>query len=332
MKKSLFFIVFVVLCGLNAHAQFVAPKYKPEKLDTLTLGQRFAFRTNTLEWMLMMPNVAVEFDLSGSPYNKWSLNVSGRFNWDTQPVVKTYNQFNVMEGKLELRRYWHTRQRNATYTGMQSLFSPERKNPRYWRAYYWGAYVAAGNFDYKFTAVGRRGSEFQAGVSLGMQRNLFNYAKSALDLEVGISAGALYWQGEKLRLDKEVNEYSPVESDIKKVIPMIQDVRVALVYRFGPSAKNRHLYNQERATRMEARNQEKRELDEQKAAVKKEKKQQEKEISQQKKSAKDAAKAAKQAERDKREKEKIRQRMTRRYELTDEDEESDKEEVENETI
>lgn len=330
--KSIFTILFVLFTAvMPTNAQFVAPKYKVEKPDTLTLGQRFAFRTNTLEWMLMMPNVAVEFDLSGNPYNPWSLNVSGRFNWDTNPGVKSYNQFNVMEGKLELRRYWHTRQRNATYTGMQSLFSAERKNPRYWRAYYWGAYVAAGSFDYKFTAVGRRGSEYQAGVSLGMQRNLFNYAKSALDLEVGISAGAMYWQGEKFCLDKAQNEYATVESGIKKVVPMIQDVRVALVYRFGPSAKNRHLYNQEHAARMEVLHQEKKERDEQKSTAKAEKKLQKKEAAKVKKEAKNETKAAQKAAKDEQEMEKIRQRMTRRYELTDPEVETEKEEVENET-
>ena len=291
----------------------MAPKYKVERLDTLTLGQRFSFRTNTLEWILMMPNVAVEFDLSGSPFNKWSLGVSGRFNWETKPKTLSYNQFNLMEGKLELRRYWHTRQRNSSYTGMQSLFSAERKNPRYWRAYYWGAYVAAGSFDYKFTATGSRGTEYQAGASLGMQRNLFNYAKSALDLEVGVSVGALYWKGEKYELDKSLNLYTPVETDVTRVLPMVQDVRVALVYRFGASAKGRHLYSQERAAYRDAQHQEKEQQQELKKEAKQDKKQQKKEASKLKKEAKQAEKSAEKAEKDEIKKAQIREKMEKRY-------------------
>lgn len=243
-------VCFLLLCLLSAfiplNAQFVAPKYKVEKPDTLNVLQQISIRTNSLEWLAAVPNLGIEFALSGSPYNVYTLNLSGRFRWDTHPDYISYNSFNILEGKLELRRYWHTRQRNsAQYRGLERIFSKERRNPRFWRGYYAGLYAQAGSFQWKFTQKGIRGSEYSAGLSLGVVRQLFIYEKNALDLDLGLSAGALWVKGENFTVNREQNVYETGES-VNKVLPMLTDVRLALVYRFGPSVKKRYLHNQEK--------------------------------------------------------------------------------------
>ena len=318
-KMKLVYRVFIGIClilvPLMASAQFVAPKYKPEKLDTLTSAQRLSFRTNTLEWALMMPNLAVEFDLSSSPYNPWTLGVSGRVNWETNPKVLTYNVFNILEGKVELRRYWHTRQLSSSYSGMKSLFSPERKNPRYWRAYYWGVYAAAGSFNFKFSHEGKQGTAYQGGASFGMSRNLFQYAKTCLDLEVGISAGLLYWTGDKYMLDRDANAYVATATGHSAVRPVIQDIRLALVYRIGPSVKKRHLYNQEKATLLDQQKQEKQTAHKEKKAAKEAAQKDKKAVKDAAQKEKKAAQQAKKAEKTAQKDQKLHEKMTRKYDL-----------------
>ncbi|MCQ2246486.1 MAG: DUF3575 domain-containing protein [Bacteroidaceae bacterium] len=310
--KKISVLMVGVLLPIMATAQFVAPKYKPEKKDTLTSGQQFAFHTNTVAWALMTPNIGIEYDLSPSPYNRFTLLLSARYNWETNPKIKTYNQYNLLEGKLELRKYWHTRQRSTpSYSGLQGLFSPERLVPRYWRAYYFGVYVAGGSFDFKFSKTGKRGTEAQAGISLGMVRELFTYKNSSLDLDVGVSAGALWWKGNKYVLDKDANEYVDTEKKTA-VMPMLQDVRVSLVYRFGPSARKRYNYNQVKADLKDEKRSERQKLRAEKKEAKDSLKVEKKKDKQMKKAEKTAEKvkekAAKTAEKQARKDEKMRRK------------------------
>lgn len=312
MFKKNILLALGILLPLFSFGQFKPKEEKKQEPEALTLGQRFSFRTNTVDWALMTPNFAVGFDLSSSPYHRWSLNLSGRYNWNTQPDTKTYHNYDIREGKLEVRKYYHTRQRTTPYEGLQRYFSPERMNPRYWRAYYWGIYAAYTDFAFKFSRYGYGGDAIHGGISFGMERALFDYKHSNLGLEVGVSAGVAYWDGFKYRLDRENNVYV-TEKEYKKVLPVLSEVRVALVYRFGPSVRNRYLYNQEKATQRMERRMEKQKLKAEKETTKKAEETAKKAEKQAKKEAKAAEKAARKEQKLNKKKAAYQEKMERKY-------------------
>lgn len=308
--------ILIALACLNSF--LVMAQLKPvkenqtEERKDLTFGQRFSFRTNTVDWALMTPNVSMGFDLGSSPYNRMTLNLSGRYNWNTQPDVKTYHVYDILEGKVEVRKYYHTQQRNTPYEGLDKYFSSKRMNPRYWRAYYWGIYAAYTDLTFKIGRHGHAGDAIHGGVSFGMERSLFTYKKSCLDLEVGASAGVAYWDGYKFKLDRTQNEYV-TGTKYKLLLPVLSEVRVALVYRFGPSAKNRYLYDQEKSILRSERKMEKQRLKDEKEAAEKAKDDQKKA---EKKAKKDAKKAEKDAKKEKKMNEKkaaYQEKMDKKY-------------------
>ena len=315
MNMSIRNIMLAIVClfSLSVLAQPQPEKGKQtEERKNLTFGQRFSFRTNTVDWALMTPNASIGFDLGSSPYSRFTLNLSGRYNWNTRPDTKAYHVYDLREGKVEVRKYYHTRQRSKPYEGMQRYFSPERAFPRYWRAYYWGVYAAYTDLVFKFSRHGYAGDAIHGGVSFGMERQLFSYRKSCLDLEVGASAGVAYWDGVKFKLDRENNTYVS-EKTYRKFLPVLSDVRVALVYRFGASAKNRYLYDQVKGIERSDLKLEKQRLKEEKEAAEKVEKTKKEAEKKAKKDAKAAEKAARKAEKLEKKKAAYQEKMERKY-------------------
>ena len=311
MKRSI--AILAILFPLLAVAQLQpAKENKTEEKKNLTTGQRFSFRTNTVDWVLMTPNASIGFDLGRSPYSCYTLNLSGKYNWNTKPVTRAYHVYDILEGKVEVRKYYHTQQRNAPYEGFEKFFSPKRMNPRFWRAYYWGLYAAYTDLDLKLSGTGYKGTAIHGGISFGMERSLFTYKESCLDLEVGASAGVAYWDGSKYRLDKANNCYE-TKGEYKKVLPVISEVRVALVYRFGPSAKNRYLYDQVKSIQREDAKLEREKLKAEKKAAQKAKDSEKDAAQKAKKDAKDARKTAKKEEKMNKKKANYQEKMDKKY-------------------
>ena len=311
MKRCI--AILAILFPLLAAAQLQPAKEKQtEEKKNLTTGQRFSLRTNTVDWALMTPNASIGFDLGSSPYSRLAMIVSGKYNWNTNPKLKTFHVYDILEGKVEVRKYYHTQQRNAPYEGFQKFFSPKRMNPRFWRAYYWGIYAAYTDLNLKLNGTGYKGTAIHGGVSFGMERSLFTYKKSCLDLEVGASAGVAHWDGSKYRLDKANNCYE-TKGNFKKVTPVLSEVRVALVYRFGPSAKDRYLYDQAKSIQREDVKREKDKLKEEKKAAKKAKDAEKDAAKKAKKDAKDAKKNAKKEEKLNKKKASYDKKMNKKY-------------------
>ena len=185
-------------------------------------------------------------------------------------------------------------------------------NPRFWRAYYWGIYGAYTDLNLKLNSTGYKGTAIHGGLSFGMERSLFMYKKNSLDLEVGASAGVAYWDGSKYRLDKANNCYE-MKGEYKKVLPVISEVRVALVYRFGPSAKDRYLYDQAKNIQRKEAKHEKDRLKAEKDAAKKAKDTEKDAEKKAKKDAKDAKKNAKKEEKLNKKKASYDQKMNKKY-------------------
>ena len=311
IKRSI--ATLAILFPLLAVAQpQPAKENQTEEKKNFTTGQRFSLRTNTVDWALMTPNVSVGFDLGSSPYSRMAMIVSGKYNWNTNPDTKTYHVYDLLEGKVEVRKYYHTQQRNAPYEGFEKFFSPKRMNPRFWRAYYWGIYAAYTDLNLKLNSTGYKGTAIHGGVSFGMERSLFTYKESCLDLEVGASAGVAYWDGSKYRLDKANNCYE-TKGEYKKVLPVISEVRVALVYRFGPSAKNRYLFDQVKSIQREDAKLEREKLKAEKKAALKAKDAEKDAVQKAKKEAKDAQKKARKEEKVNKKKANYQEKMDKKY-------------------
>ena len=311
MKRSI--AVLAILFPLLAAAQPQPAKgNKTEEKKDLTTGQRFSLRTNTVDWVLMTPNASIGFDLGKSPYSHYTLNLSGKYNWNTKPDNKAYHVYDILEGKVELRKYYHTQQRNAPYEGFEKFFSPKRMNPRFWRAYYWGLYAAYTDLNLKLNRTGHKGTAIHGGVSFGMERSLFTYKKSCLDLEVGASAGVAYWDGSKYQLNRTKNTYE-TKGNITKMMPILSEVRVALVYRFGPSAKDRYLFDQAKSIQREDAKLEREKLRAEKMAAQKAKDTEKDAAKKAKKDAKDAQKKAKEEEKMNKKKASYQQKMDKKY-------------------
>lgn len=228
------------------------------KLDTLSLKERFLFRTNTIDWALMIPNVAVEFDLLPYNWSKWTVGLSGRFNGNAKNTFNPYYVYNVNEIKAEVRRYWHTTYRrdqrigvkkpfSTQWSSIRQMLSRQRMNPRMEkRAYYAGAFVSYTDFSIKLGSEGKQGTAMTGGFTIGFQQPLYGYGNgSTLDFELGLSAGVAMLEYDLYKYDRDFSCY-PVTGHVDKEIrPVISEIRAAFVYRMGRASDNRYWHRTE---------------------------------------------------------------------------------------
>lgn len=99
-------MAFSILLFLTMSSGLAGAQETAEKEDYSVRGiERWAFRTNALEWLLTVPNFGIEYDLSSSPYNRASVGISAYYNWNTHHTDLPYNVFNVFMVKPEVRYY-----------------------------------------------------------------------------------------------------------------------------------------------------------------------------------------------------------------------------------
>ena len=105
-----------VVCCTFVSAQETADSVSEPKSSVLqntvehvSFKDRWAFKTNALEWILITPNIGVEFDLSNSVYNKWTLSAQVRWNGGSDQTFSPDFDYSIFDGKLELRRYWRSK-------------------------------------------------------------------------------------------------------------------------------------------------------------------------------------------------------------------------------
>lgn len=214
--------------------------------DSLSLIDRFSFRTNAFEWLVTIPNVGVEFDLSASPYRKTTIGLNARYNWRTWHNYSPPMVFNLSEIRPEFRKYWRpvdkeprdpsdTTKRTFFQWLKEDVFTNGKVNAKTGRAYYIGAYAHAGTYAFKFGQVGKQGSFYGAGVSLGYGVPLYSYTKSAIDVEFGFSLGLLMTKYESFGHNPVGNYYFQYEDQGKDwhfvPYPVLSEIKVAFVYR-----------------------------------------------------------------------------------------------------
>lgn len=250
-KGHYFFLIkMIVACLLlsttqnDAYAQTQNGRKDEAKVENLSFKDRWGFKTNAVDWLLTVPNVGVEFDLGNTIRNKHTIGANLKWNWNTSQKYKPSIVFNLFDARIEWRQYFRTRSRYTNTTMKDgfikylndNIFTTKRKNPRDWRAYYWGVYANAASYNFKLGKQGIQGNSYGAGVSLGYTAPLYGYRNNYVDLEIGGSVGLAYAKYDVYEHDAESDCYPRIADKCKGghlvPFPLITDLRVAFVYRF----------------------------------------------------------------------------------------------------
>lgn len=250
-----YFILLLILFSFTivpaTHAQ--VKRVKQEEVKTVPAKSRWSFRTNALDWLLTVPNIGVEYDLSNSVYNKFTLNLEGKWNWHTSHNYAPGVVFDLWDIRPEVRKYWRTEHRPNTGNkpGLKDkLFSKGRSNPKYWRAYYLGAYTSMNGYSFKFGKRGFQGNSYGFGISGGYSIPLYSYKNHFIDVEFGGSLGLSYAKYDVYELDRDNNCYIPVPEKSKSYhfvpFPVVSDIRVSFVYRFTSVKDKYKMINHEK--------------------------------------------------------------------------------------
>ena len=250
-------LVFFLLFPIIVNAQTVPITSRGTKMvekDTvIPFKSRWAIKTNAVDWLAMLPNATVEFDLSKSVYNRLTLNLGVKWNWETRQNYKPAIVYNIFDVRTELRYYYRTQLRNVNNEASgkrgvfrklkEDVFSKQKSHPRFWRAYYVGGYLGTSDYTLKLGKRGIQGKAYGLGISAGFAIPLYGYGEKAIDLELGGSLGVQYTKFDTFEHDPESNCYPRIPEKSKDwhftPFPVLSDVRVAFVYRFS-SVKNKY--------------------------------------------------------------------------------------------
>ena len=234
------------------------PAYSAMGKDSLNVPfkDRIAIHTNSVGWLLMTPNLGVEYSFIQNDLKKVSALLHGRYNPNS---LKSYNPnlvYNIGGARAEVRWYYRTRYVSKGEMDLDSLETAKhgafrafwnklttrpyslwaKQNPNRHRAYYVGPYAAFDKYTIKLSKTGYQGYAFGLGATLGYSIPLYHYRNgSAIDLELGFSAGLSMSMNDMFTYNDEVDCYEYAGSNSLHVVPfpVIQDARVAFVYRIN---------------------------------------------------------------------------------------------------
>ena len=231
-------LMFSVSAYAGAEDKSVAESVKTTNwLSNMFSIDRLAVKTNAVDWMLTIPNIGVEYDLTASEYNSMTIGLSTKYNWETYHKITSPYVFNLFDIRPEFRYYY----RQTPISRVKSdwtlkKFLKEQKNPIPWRAYYVGGYVNYSSYAIKLGQKGYQGPAIGFGASAGYGIPMYEYKSGVVDVEFGFSVG--------LQVTKKgtfvYNPYGEfftgvIESSDTKMgltpFPVVSDVRVAFVWR-----------------------------------------------------------------------------------------------------
>jgi hypothetical protein len=238
MKKTWFVLFCFTFLGSGMKAQtYTTKKVKSEKEKTISFPDRWSIRTNAIDWIATVPNIAVEFDISDSVYNRWSLGAGFKFNYI--PCSTNFSSrftYKLGEARLEARRYFRSYQM-FPYRSKKS----KKSNKGWWRAYYVGPYVGYSRYAVQFSEPSYQGTAISIGITGGYNIPLYETRHGgSVDLDLGLSVGALY-----LDQQKNKNGMNVIESRVLPY-PMLTDLRIGFVYRWRSVRKKYVVLNEEK--------------------------------------------------------------------------------------
>ena len=85
------------------------------KVDSLSTKERLSWRTNAVDWLLLVPNVGVEYDIGRCNWNRWTVGLNLRGNWQSSHTFKPGIVYNVAEVRAEVRNYYRIRVFDGKY-------------------------------------------------------------------------------------------------------------------------------------------------------------------------------------------------------------------------
>lgn len=213
-------------------------------IDTLTLNDRIGIRTNAADWLMLIPNIGIEFDLKNVNYNRNTLGINIRYNWQTSHTYNPGTVYNIAEARIDYRNYFRVKtidkdSRNWKYNRHKHIwdkpFSARHKTSKHPNAmFYRGAYLAFTKYSVMLGNDGKQGTAISAGYQFGIVKPLYVFRNGhSLDLDLGVAIGVTYTSYDKYRLDRESNCYPTTGHADGQIMPMINELRCALTYRLG---------------------------------------------------------------------------------------------------
>ncbi len=220
-KTSRCFLLTVLLFTIGGSCVVHAQHKNENKKNAFVGIERWAFKTNVIDWVTTIPNFSVEYDLSGAENNKMTLGLTARYNWKTAQNPLPYRTFDLLQLRPEYRYYWRpTKSRRA--------ISRNQVN-------YAGAYVDGGMYTFKAGEYGHKGQIYTVGLSLGYGMPKYQYKKGYIDMEIGFALGLAMTTDDAFVLDREANAYSTVTEKSKGLhiapFPIASSLNVSFAWR-----------------------------------------------------------------------------------------------------
>lgn len=228
--------MFLLIVPVMSRAQLMDNR---RVVDTLSIADRIALKTNAVDWFLLTPNIGAEFDLRNTNWSKWTIGANIRGNWNTRNTFTQDLVYNVIAARVELRNYWRMRktESNEPKGFLKKMLSPNRisvKHPT--TVYYRGVYVDYSKYSILLSSKGHQGTAICAGLLLGMVKPLYEFSNgNSLDFEMGVALGACYTKYDVYKHDREDDCYPVTDSKPAHFLlhPVINDLRIGFVYRLG---------------------------------------------------------------------------------------------------
>ncbi len=253
-------IMYLTLGSINTYAQkkgaeenIIKTKrtYEPvnqkvpvdkSSVDTLSLLDRLALRTNVVDWTLMIPNIGIEFDIRNTTWNRWAVAANVRYNWQTKHTFTPPIVYNFFEARLEARQYWRARQigerglpaHTKIWDKALSIRRSRVKHPT--TTWYRGLFISYDKYSLLLSSKGHQGDAIMAGVTYGLIRPLYAFSNgNSIDIEFGISGGFVAYRDATYYHDDVANSYPVTRKNGWKMLPfpIPNELRVGLVYRLG---------------------------------------------------------------------------------------------------
>lgn len=191
--------------------------------DRITGIDRWSFRVNALELLCTVPNFNVEFDVSSSPYNRWSLGLTAKYNWDTWHSVPPTLVFNMFEIRPGFRKWFRMKPKEGNA-------KPTRE-----RAFFLGGYASGGTYSIKPGKYGIQGPLFGAGALFGYDFPLYTYRHFAIDFELGVAAGLAVTSYDGYTMNRSNTDYIEAPGKSKGwhlcPFPVLSEFKACFVFR-----------------------------------------------------------------------------------------------------
>ncbi len=224
-------MITILLLVTGGSGVAYAQHAKAEKKNDIVGSERWAFKTNAIDWVATIPNFSVEYDLSGAENNKMTLGLTARYNWRTTQNPLPYCAFDLLQIRPEYRYYWR----------------PVKSKRAKWENHvnYAGAYVDGGMYTFKFGEQGHKGQIYTVGLSLGYGMPKYQYKKGYIDMEIGFALGLALTTDDVFVLDREANAYTNVTAESRGLhiapFPIVSSLNVSFAWR-SKSIKDKYKF------------------------------------------------------------------------------------------